>query len=359
MQMSNPARRSLLICPAPSEPTIADAQGIGTILDDGDPASQPPVADNDAYSVAEDAVLNVSAPGVLDGDTDPENDPLTATLVTGASHGAVTLGSDGAFVYTPDANYSGSDSFTYRANDGTSDSNLATVNITVTPVNDAPVADSQTVAVKENTSKTITLSASDVEGDSLTYSVQSGPTSGTLSGTVPNLIYTPNFGFNGTDSFTFLVNDGTDDSDLATVTINVANNIPPAADSQTVSVDEDDALAITLTGSDADGDPITYAIVDGPLSGTLSGAVPNLTYTPDANFYGTDSFTFRVNDGTDDSALATVTISVDPVNDPPVADPLAVSTSEDTAKSITSDAAATSRATRWTILSSMARPTVL
>jgi VCBS repeat-containing protein len=314
---------------------IADAQGIGTILDDGDPASQPPVADDDAYSVAEDAVLNVAAPGVLDGDTDPENDPLTAVLVAGASHGAVALSSDGSFTYTPDADYYGSDSFTYSANDGTSDSNVATVAITVTPVNDAPVADSPTVAVKENTNKAITLSASDVENDPLTYSVQTGPTSGTLSGTAPNLIYKPNFGFNGTDSFTFLVNDGTDDSDLATVTVNVANNIPPVADSQTVSVDEDGAVVITLTGSDADGDPIGYAIVDAPVSAILSGAVPNVTYTPDADFFGTDSFTFRVDDGTDDSALATVTITVDPVNDAPVADPQTVSTSEDTAKAIT------------------------
>ena len=81
-----------------------------------------PVADDDSYSTDEDTPLNVAAPGVLDNDTDVENDSLTAVLVTGPSHGALTLNANGSFSYTPAANYNGPDSFTYKANDGTDDS---------------------------------------------------------------------------------------------------------------------------------------------------------------------------------------------------------------------------------------------
>ena len=244
--------------------TITDGLGVATILDDGDPANQPPVADDDAYTIAEDSVLNITAPGVLDGDSDPENETLTVALVADPGHGAVTLNADGSFTYIPSSDYHGPDSFTYRANDGTSDSNTATVNITVTAVNDAPVADSQTVSLKEDTDKSITLSASDIEGDLFTYTVQTGPTSGSLSGTAPNLVYTPDTGFTGADSFTFVADDGALSSNLATVTINVAENLVPVADSQAVSVNEDDSVAITLTGSDGDGDPITYELAGLP-----------------------------------------------------------------------------------------------
>ena len=100
-----------------------------------------PVADDDAYSVNEDNTLNVPAPGVLGGDTDVENDPLRRCLVAGPSDGSLTPNADGSFTYTPDANFNGTDTFTYRADDGEDVSNVATVTITVNPVNDAPVAD--------------------------------------------------------------------------------------------------------------------------------------------------------------------------------------------------------------------------
>ncbi len=144
------------------------------------------------------------------------------------------------------------------------------------------------------------------------------PPHGTLTGTAPNLTYTPAANYNGSDSFTFTVNDGTVDSAAATVSITVgATNDDPVAVAQAVSTAEDTALAITLAGTDTDGDPLTFA-VGTPSNGTLSGTAPNLTYTPDANFNGSDSFTFTVNDGTTSSAAATVSISVTAVNDPPI-----------------------------------------
>ncbi len=93
--------------------------------------NDPPVANNDTYSVDEDDTLNVSAPGVLDNDSDPDSDPLTAVLVGGPSNGSLILNTDGSFIYTPAAGFNGTDSFTYKANDGTANSNVATVTVTV------------------------------------------------------------------------------------------------------------------------------------------------------------------------------------------------------------------------------------
>lgn len=300
------------------------------------PPNAAPQAVSDFYANGvEDTQLVVSSgSGILGNDTDADGDALTAILVGDAVHGSVTLSPDGAFSYTPDANFNGSDSFTYRAFDGIDQSNLATVQISVAAINDAPTADDLSSAVKENNSKAITLSGSDVDGDSLSYSIQTGPANGTLTGSEPNLIYTPNLGFTGTDSFSYVANDGTTNSSPAIVTITVADNNVPAAGGQSVSVNEDGSLTITLTGTDADNDTITFEIVDLPQSGSLTGTAPNVTYTPNPDFNGGDSFTFRVNDGTDDSSLATVAITVTPVNDAPTAGGGTASTDEDTAVDI-------------------------
>src|SRR5205823_4254869 len=122
---------------------------------------------------------------------------------------------------------------------------------------------------------------------------------------------------NGPDSFTFKVNDGTADSNEATVSITVNPiNDPPVALGQSVTTDEDTPKAITLTGSDVEGDPLTYSIVDGPAHGTLTGTAPSLTYSPSQDYNGSDSFTFKVNDGTVDGNTATVSITINSVNDP-------------------------------------------
>ncbi|MEZ5471957.1 MAG: Ig-like domain-containing protein [Marinicella sp.] len=238
--------------------------------------------------------------------------------------------------YTPNGNFNGSDSFTFTVNDGTVDSSAATVSINVAPANDPPTANSQSVNTTEDTAVGITLTGSDPDGDGLTFAVVTGPSNGVLSGTAPNLTYTPNGNFNGSDSFTFTVNDGTVDSSAATVSINVAPaNDPPTANSQSVNTTEDTAVGITLTGSDPDGDGLTFAVATGSSNGVLSGTAPNLTYTPNGNFNGSDSFTFTVNDGTVDSSAATVSINVAPANDPPTADSQSVNTTEDTAVGIT------------------------
>src|SRR5207247_1584793 len=110
-----------------------------------------PVAGNDSYTTAEDTALTVTAPGVLSNDSDVDSPSLTAVLVSGPMHGSLTLNSDGSFSYMPAANYNGSDSFSYQANDGHALSNVATVLITINPVNDAPVANDDSYSTNEDT----------------------------------------------------------------------------------------------------------------------------------------------------------------------------------------------------------------
>ena len=194
------------------------------------------------------------------------------------------------------------------------------LNLTVTAAtNHAPVANAQSVSTAEDSAKAITLTGTDADGDPLTYSIVIGPLHGSLSGTAPNVTYTPAADYNGPDSFTFKVYDGTLYSTPATVSITVtAVNDAPVANAQSASTSEDTAKAITLTGTDVDGDTLTYSIVAAPSHGILSGSAPALTYTPAANYNGPDSFTFKVNDGTLNSAPATVSITVRAVNNAPI-----------------------------------------
>jgi hypothetical protein len=175
----------------------------------------------------------------------------------------------------------------------------------------APVAAGQSISTSEDTAANIVLTASDANGDLLSYAVVDGPSNGVLTGTAPNLTYTPSANYSGSDSFTFKANDGTADSELATVSITVtAANDTPAATAQSVAVSHNTATAITLAGSDIDGNALMYTVVTNPSNGSLTGTAPNLTYTPNSGYSGSDSFTFKVNDGTVDSAAATVTLSV-------------------------------------------------
>ncbi len=169
--------------------------------------------------------------------------------------------------------------------------------------NTLPVAVAQSTATDEDTAVALTLAGTDADGDGLTYSVLQLPTHGSLSGTPPNLTYQPVGSYHGPDSFTFRVNDGQADSALATVSLTVRSvNDAPEAVAQSAATDEDTSVALTLAGTDVDGDGLTYSVVQAPSHGTLSGTAPNLTYTPAADYHGPDSFTFRVNDGQADSA---------------------------------------------------------
>jgi len=268
--------------------------------------------------------------------TDADGNTLSYALVGTPQHGVLS-GSGATRTYTPNKDYSGSDSFSFKANDGTVDSNIATVNITVTPQNDAPVAKSQTLMIKEDEAKAITLVATDAETAVISrYTIVTMPSNGVLTGSGANLTYTPNKDYSGSDSFSFKANDGTVDSNTATVNITVTpQNDAPVAKSQTLTIKEDLAAAITLVATDADGNTLSYALVGTPQHGVLTGSGANLTYTPNKDYSGSDSFSFKANDGTVDSNTATVNITVTPQNDAPVAKSQTLTIKEDLAAAIT------------------------
>lgn len=297
--------------------------------------STAPQAANDSYTVAEGGTLTISAgSGVLANDTDA--DPLTATLGTTTTNGVLNFSSDGSFTYTHNGGETTTDTFTYTASDGTETSGVATVTITVTPVNDAPTADNKTASTNENTAVGITLSGSDPESDPLTFSLASGPSNGTVSISGSTATYTPTTGFSGTDTFTYTANDGTVSSAAATVTVTVvADNAAPVASNVSALTLEDTAITIVLSATDADNDPLTFAIATQPSNGTISLSGSSVEYTPAANFNGSDSFTFTANDGTVSSAAATVSITVNAVNDAPVADDKSATVQEDASVAVT------------------------
>ncbi len=288
-----------------------------------------PVAEPGSAKTQEEKPVLITLKG-----SDPDEEQLTYDVVTGPSHGILT-GTAPNITYTPALNYNGPDSFTFSVNDGKADSDQVMISIDVQAVNDAPKANPHSETTKENKSVSAALTGSDVDGEPLMFIICKKPEHGTLTfdanfSTNGSFIYTPLPNFTGTDIFTFKLNDGELDSAPATVSINVASNLLPVAEAHSVTTEEDTPVGIRLIGSDPDSDPLAYSMVTGPSHGSLKGTAPNLTYTPNPNFNGSDSFTFKINDGAADSAPATVSIMVSSVNDPPMANDDTATTQEDT-----------------------------
>ncbi len=334
------------------------------------PVNDAPVANPDTYTTPEDTALTISIPnGVNGNDSDPDDDTaLTTTIVTPPGNGSLDLNPDGTFTYTPDADFHGTDTFTYRASDGTL-SDTATVTITVTPVNDAPVANPDTYTTPEDTALTVSIlngvhgNDSDPDDDTaLSATVIDQPTHGALifnpDGT---FTYTPDADFHGTDTFTYRASDGTFTpnanfrgintvayrvadgplSDTATVSITVTP-VPdaPVGNPDAFTTAEDTPVTITpaqlaANDTDGDGDDISVYSTSSVLNGTLDVVDGNFVFTPTANYSGTGGFTYGIHDGTDRFATGTVTITINPVNDGPVANPDAYTTPEATALVVT------------------------
>lgn len=198
--------------------------------------NRAPQAEDDSYSVDEDQTLVVAAPGVLDNDTDLDGNALTMQIVDRPKHGQLIFNPNtGQFTYKPPANFHGDDSFTYQCFDGQELSNVATVSLTVRPLNDVPIAadDSFTLTRNSDGDASLTIGASgvlrndiDVDGQSLQASKVSNPSHGAVTlNPDGSFTYTPEVGFTGEDSFTYRSTDGADNSNIATVHITVQ---PPA-----------------------------------------------------------------------------------------------------------------------------------
>ncbi|MFC1524684.1 tandem-95 repeat protein, partial [Thermodesulfobacteriota bacterium] len=294
---------------------------------------------NDAPSAnAGTLVLNEDVPGggVL-GASDVEGDSLIFAIVSNGNKGAalITNPSTGVYTYIPNQNSNGTDSFTFKVNDGVLDSATVTMTVTINGVNDAPSALNGILNINEDSDGSDTLMASDVEGDSLTFAIVSNGTKGNavITPATGAYTYTPNPNANGEDSFTFKVNDGALDSNTATVTVNITSvNDAPAASSSTMTINEDVVGSSFLNADDPDGDVLTFLLVTDGGKGTVSitGSTGAYTYTPDPDANGSDSFSFKVNDGTLDSNTASVTVTINSVNDAPVASAGVLATDEDT-----------------------------
>ncbi|MEE8577477.1 MAG: Ig-like domain-containing protein, partial [candidate division Zixibacteria bacterium] len=293
----------------------------------------PPVAKDDSVTTKEDTPVSITLAG-----SDPDEDALSYTVVTCPSHGSLS-GTAPNVSYTPKPNFNGSDSFTFKVSDEMADSDAATVSITVTAANDPPSANDDSARTQEDTpiaAIDVLRNDTDVDDDQLTTSAVTQGKNGSVTINADNtLSYSPKANFCGTDSFTYTVCDGKDGTDTATVNVKVkAVNDAPTAKDDSVTTQEDKSVSIRLSGNDPDGDSLSYHVVKGPSHGKLSGTAPKLRYSPNANFNGSDSFTFKVSDKTTDSAAATVSIKVKPVNDTPTANDDSVTTQEERPVSI-------------------------
>lgn len=267
---------------------------------------------------------------VVGNDTDSEGDVLTVSQVSQGANGTVQIYGDEFVVYTPTANWNGTDTFAYTVSDGYGGADTATVTVTVDAVNDEPVALDNTYTITVNTSLTVSLPGIldndfDVDGDSLASQLVAEVSHGLLS-LDPNgsLTYTPDEGWVGTDHFTYETADAESLSSAATVWINVitpGNTLPDAINDVVVS-DEDVpvTLAVLPNDSDPNSDPLTILVAD---AGTFGSVVVNadntLTYTPHPNFHGVDTFIYRISDGHGGSDQAAVTVTVNPSPDAPFA----------------------------------------
>jgi hypothetical protein len=245
---------------------------------------------------------------------------------------------DNSVTYTPDANFNGIDSFNYTMGDGSGDMATALVTVSVTSVNDAPVAVDDSAAMPENGTLTLDVLANDydVEGDSLTVTAVTTATHGLVVINPDNTVtYTPDVGFAGSDSFGYTISDGNGGSDTAVMTITVtAGNENPIAVDDVVTTPEDTAVVIDVLANDTDVDydPLTVTSVVTPSHGLAVINPDNtVTYTPDADFYGSDSFNYTVSDGNGGSDTAAITVTVTSVNDVPIANDDTADTLQETA----------------------------
>jgi len=293
-----------------------------------------PVAIEDVATTNEDTPIVLQ---VLGNDSDPENDALRIVrlAVTPASHGTIAINGNGTLRFVPERNFAGVGVFTYTITDGSLE-DTTNVSVTIRPINDAPVAASQTVTVRQDSSLRIALFASDVDSSGLRFTVLRRTAHGTLSINAAtnaatsggqSLTYTPTRGFVGVDSFSFRASDGRLSSNLATITIRVlsltqtssTNRAPVAvADSYVARgpLQTTAATGVLHNDSDPEGNALTATLKSSPLHGGLDfRADGSFTYRPAASFSGRDSFTYAAFDGQAQSAVVTVSLQITAVPD--------------------------------------------
>jgi uncharacterized repeat protein (TIGR01451 family) len=315
--------------------TVIDSEGLtdtdSVEISVAEPPNAPPTAVDDTITTEEDTS---GATNVLTNDTDPDGDLLSLTGISAdPAHGDVEVTIEGLVTYTPDHDYFGSDSFEYTMSDGAGGTDTGTVNVTVNAVNDAPTAvDDGPLSTHSGESLTVDVLANDTDPENDALSVDSftqpahgfvavpGEGGGGLAAfSAGDLVYTPDEGYAGPDSFTYKATDGTDESNSATVSFNVTNTAPEAVeDSAETSEDQSTSVGVLQNDSDQDGDFIAIVSASDPPHGTAtvhSGEGGQfIEYTPDPGYNGLDSFTYTITDGVM-TGTATVEVTVHPVLD--------------------------------------------
>ena len=292
------------------------------------PVNDPPELHNTFVTTNEDQSVVVDV-DVIDVDDNQLNFTIEGMPIAGIAVGGMSL------TYFPNDDAFGNDIFAIKAHDSDSSSSIRTVDVHVLPINDAPIALSQTVSMAEDSVYAGMLSGTDIEGSALQYEVLEQPKHGTLTTTLDgNFHYYPNHNYNGQDSIIFVANDGDEESEQASVIFDIyAVNDAPYGSSFTATINEDEGLLGTILGfGDVDGSESFVELVTEPTKGVLTinknGAY---LYQADANIHGVDFFTFKITDEAGaQSSLKTATINILPVNDPPTSMDSVLVTNEDT-----------------------------
>jgi len=271
-----------------------------------EPAPQPPTVNNLSITTNEDTPTTFTMTG-----TDPEGAALTFSITTQPQNGTVTA-SGAAGTYTPNENFNGTDTFAYIASDGGLSSTAGLVSVTVTAVDDDPNTMNVSAVIDEDTSVILTLKAEEYDGDTISFSIKDNPANGAVTLNGDKATYTPNENYYGADSFTFEAVDYTAKKILntatASLTINPINDAP-VVENITVEEWNNKDITITLTGTDVEGDNITFEIVDNPVN--LNAAIDGTTLTinKSSSFWGADSLTYYAYDGTSYGETAKVDIT--------------------------------------------------
>jgi len=301
----------------------------------------PTTINNAPVAVDDSASTNEAMPVMIDvllNDSDSDGDAITISNMTNPANGTVQL-VNGQIQYTPNANFTGTDTFTYTITDGNNNQTTATVNVVVADVNQAPNAVNDNSTTPEGTPVTVNVISNDTdpEGDALEVMTLGQASNGTVSIVNNQVVYTPNAGFTGTDSFTYVVSDGNGNSTTATVNIIVTDvKSAPVAVNDARTTPENTAVTIPVLGNDTDADGDTLSIVSAtnPSNGSVSVTGNDIIYTPVNGFSGQDTFDYTITDNDGNNVTATVTVTVTDVNMAPAAVDDARTTPENTAITI-------------------------
>ncbi|MBH0229758.1 Ig-like domain-containing protein [Halobacillus yeomjeoni] len=266
--------------------------------------------------------LNKAVSGKVIGN-DADGDPLTYSIETSPEHGTLEVTKEGSWTYQPSKDYKGIDQFSIEVNDGKGGVVTSSITVNVSePANHAPTVENYNMTTQENNAISGKVSGIDSDGDPLSYTNGSGPKHGKVSVNIDgSWTYTPLQGYTGMDSFTINVSDGKGGTSFSTVSINVLEpvNQLPTISNHNEKTEQNHSVSGKVEGKDSDGDALTYSAGESPSHGAAEvNADGSWTYTPQEDFYGTDSFPIKVSDGRGGVATSTILINVlEPVNNLP------------------------------------------